>query len=662
MYIPHSKTAGGVNNNSSSHEEPPVFKEVVNDVSSDAYKKLTSLFKNYFKGHSKRMKVIENNLIRLIKTKSEPDAIEAMCQFLKKSQSKFANKNKWKFPEKLSNISPKGEHAIFGNYEDSFVKELENSTKATFHSISYDKVPGAKYELSAKVANCPSEYFDTVIYDSTRSEKYSDPSIISEMCRVLDPEGSLLVKFYNADGWLIDIHDKIENCVHGTKIPKSSSIFPTEKQLLSEFSKYDLKLAERLGLTGMTKNPLGYFVLVLKKVDAESTPEKFIDIRFMEPLPELTNYSVVGGKGNRQGHPVPFSRIFLEEHPRMKYKSRAGSIKHTLHWGQRKLHLSEIEFLTIYYDEYHKKGKKVILVYAGAAAGTHLIHLSEMFPEVQFKLYDPRPFDKNLDTVKQIETFNQLFLDEDAKQWNSKEYPNTDILLVSDIRTGEPGKMTSGEVNERVSTDHEWQKNWYRLIKPTLTLLKFRLPWDTGKTPYLEGDIYIQVWAPHTSTETRLLVKGPNAKIVQYDNTKYEEQLMYFNNISRVSNYPKDAISGISINFHSPKLSGGLSNKYDSMAEIKILYDYLLFADKKMRKLPNSKKVSKVVELSKRVSKILHKQRTLMTGNILKLGQRDLLIHLRKVGLIPITAPINYGTYEKYVTPNIVKWRKDGFV
>ena len=105
MYIPHSKTTGGANNNSLSHNEAPVFKDIVNDVGGEAYKKLTSLFKNYFKGHSKRMDTIENNLIRLMKKKSEAEVINTMCQFMKKSQGKFTDKKKWKFVENISNLS-----------------------------------------------------------------------------------------------------------------------------------------------------------------------------------------------------------------------------------------------------------------------------------------------------------------------------------------------------------------------------------------------------------------------------------------------------------------------------------------------------------------------------------------------------------------------------
>ncbi len=71
---------------------------------------------------------------------------------------------------------------------------------------------------------------------------------------------------------------------------------------------------------------------------------------------------------------------------RLKYRRRKGEVKSVLHWGQRKLLLSEIEFLLL-----HGDGVKLV-VYAGAAPGTHIAYLADLFPEHHFVLYDPAPF------------------------------------------------------------------------------------------------------------------------------------------------------------------------------------------------------------------------------------------------------------------------------
>jgi cap2 methyltransferase len=89
---------------------------------------------------------------------------------------------------------------------------------------------------------------------------------------------------------------------------------------------------------------------------------------------------------------IPFRRILQEDDERLPYKRRKGEVKTVIHWGQRKLLMSEIEFLTLY-------GKtSQMVVYAGAAPGTHIALLSNMFPELHFFCVDPAPF-----TVKETE-------------------------------------------------------------------------------------------------------------------------------------------------------------------------------------------------------------------------------------------------------------------
>ena len=98
----------------------------------------------------------------------------------------------------------------------------------------------------------------------------------------------------------------------------------------------------------------------------------------------------------------------------------------------------------------------------------------------------------------------------------------------------------------------------YNDIKPVSALLKFRLPWTPGKTEYLDGDIYYQVWQGKHSTETRLI---PNGKIKIYDNTSYEERLYYFNTETR-SKYYK----------HNYECYG---HCYDCRSEVDILEKYI---------------------------------------------------------------------------------------
>jgi hypothetical protein len=77
----------------------------------------------------------------------------------------------------------------------------------------------------------------------------------------------------------------------------------------------------------------------------------------------------------------PFFRILTEDFPEKKYVPRQKFEDRTaIHWGQRKLLLSEIEFLTNVCNELVESSKmsrnKIVLIYAGAAPGNYytIIH------------------------------------------------------------------------------------------------------------------------------------------------------------------------------------------------------------------------------------------------------------------------------------------------
>ncbi|MEM3062935.1 MAG: hypothetical protein QW303_05265 [Nitrososphaerota archaeon] len=277
---------------------------------------------------------------------------------------------------------------------------------------------------------------------------------------------------------------------------------------------------------------------------------------------------------------IPFVRILPSDTPRIPYYSRKDEKKTVIHWGQRKLLLSEIEFLTLY----AKPGDQVI--YAGSAPGTHIFYLSALFPYVKFILVDPAPF--NIRESKRIEIHQTLFTDELAKEIKGD-------LFICDIRSADWEIMSEQEVEERVEKDMNAQMKWHEIINPRASILKFRLPWKEGSTEYLSGDIYLPVWGPTTTTESRLIVTQNEKKI--YDNKKYEEQMFYFNTVMRVARYKHNIIGE------------GLDHCYDCTAEIHIIKEYL-----KKNKYKCIKTTIPV--LSQQISRMLSKERTLSSPNV----------------------------------------------
>lgn len=272
-----------------------------------------------------------------------------------------------------------------------------------------------------------------------------------------------------------------------------------------------------------------------------------------------------------------------------------GEFKSVLHWGQRKLLLSEIEFLTRYAT--HPSGKNseggdireaaptvdellaagginsnlnflnydpaqpTTVVYVGAAPGGHIPYLADMFPDINFHLYDPVEFD--IDANEQVQIFQQLFQAADAEKYIG--IPN--VLLISDIRSVDFSTVTEAEYNAGILRDIQTQQDWYIIMKPYKALFKFRFPYTAGVTEYLDGQVYLQAWAPVASTETRLIPAGfdeaGRALTKAWDHTTYEQQLYFYNNVRRPAYYGH------------PVQSRQLDNCYDCRCEVHVLETYL---------------------------------------------------------------------------------------
>jgi len=252
---------------------------------------------------------------------------------------------------------------------------------------------------------------------------------------------------------------------------------------------------------------------------------------------------------------IKFNRLLPPDAPGQEYRRRQGESKTVIHWGQRKLLLSEIEFLT----KFGVPGATV--VYAGAAPGTHTKYLMELFPELKFVLVDPAPFSKKLKEVPQCLLRQEFFTDELAQQYAGCDK----VLFVCDIRSCDHKLICDLEVEVKILEDMQAQQRWHDIIQPLKSMLKFRLPWNAGHTEYLDGDVYLQPFGPTTTTETRLVPSGHSR--VMWDNKKYEQQMFHFNTVTRVARYAHSMPVG--------RLGYGLDYCYDCRAEVHILSEYL---------------------------------------------------------------------------------------
>lgn len=258
--------------------------------------------------------------------------------------------------------------------------------------------------------------------------------------------------------------------------------------------------------------------------------------------------------------------LISKDSPKLDYYRRKDEVKTSVHWGQRKLFISEILFLTFFHDP--NKVPNPIILYVGAAPGTHIKYLSELFPECIFHLYDPAKFDSHLHNLNNVYIHQQFFTDEDAKTWANRN----DVYFISDIRTANPETMGEQEVEQHINEDMDSQKRWYEIMRPVHAFLKFRLPWpDRWAAPlreYLYGYLFVQPWAPQTSTEGRLYpIKDNqgNPILFKWGNKDYESAMFYHNTVVR------ETVKFAPVPFDPPELL----DDYDSIAEVFILRNFL---------------------------------------------------------------------------------------
>jgi hypothetical protein len=259
------------------------------------------------------------------------------------------------------------------------------------------------------------------------------------------------------------------------------------------------------------------------------------------------------------------------------YFERKGREKQSVKWGQLKLFITEMQFFNKFWNP--SEVSNPVCVYVGSAPGTHIPFLTELFPWFEFHLYDPRDvFDEKLKTNPRVKLHVQFFSDADAEKYKGRK----DVFFFSDIRTSSYNKEKyttekSQKENEAlVKEDMERQKKWVEIIQPVKAQLKFRLPytypWMKETTfEYLDGDIYLQPWAPQTSTETRLVV-DMNRPLRKWNFPLYEKMMFYHNNIIREHAVFVNPITGLNA---PADIEMGLTQDYDTTVFLATIQDYM---------------------------------------------------------------------------------------
>lgn len=246
------------------------------------------------------------------------------------------------------------------------------------------------------------------------------------------------------------------------------------------------------------------------------------------------------------------------------------------HHGQAKLFISEVYLLARFLQD-----RPGFCLYVGASPGSdrktsHLSELSQNFPRVKWLLVDPA-FSKKF-TIKKLPGSKYRiyhgYFDDDAANaiagfFRGKEFDHAVTRLLSELGLSDIEKknfiylndMRGDMLSERqVLQDMIDQMNWLRIMKPFVSMVKFRPPYynvENSKTSlhalkeefkdvihkkdgrfmlkYTFGSVMLPIYGRLNTTECRLIVQEPD-RTHYYDIMEHEQVMCAFNNEMRGPN------------------------------------------------------------------------------------------------------------------------------
>lgn len=214
----------------------------------------------------------------------------------------------------------------------------------------------------------------------------------------------------------------------------------------------------------------------------------------------------------------------------LEYTPSGSFIKTTMHVGQLKLLLTEVEFLT----DNLEKDEPAIVIYAGSAPSNKIHNLAEMFKHVKFVLVDPNEhyvmypdykdmydhmnefmffkaakskmykrklintpsgkvyrenFDGNMENICELITngSEKFYIIEDYYTDELSEIlktltDKTKVLFISDIRSRFESEDNPTDLD--IIWNSALMYNWLQILKPAKFMLKFRTPYEVGAKAY----------------------------------------------------------------------------------------------------------------------------------------------------------------------------------
>ncbi len=271
----------------------------------------------------------------------------------------------------------------------------------------------------------------------------------------------------------------------------------------------------------------------------------------------------------------------------LAYQGKTNMFRPSMHIGQRKLAIEEIQFIV---EALKVNPALKYVVYAGAAPSVHMGYVSALFAgRIKFLLVDPAEFKINLDYYAPVDT-RVAYADEaiGLVEWFAAAWCDIavyqgyfteaiardcgvylrDYVFMSDIRTcsNDASVPYDYDVIHNLASQFVWLHDMAAGTGPEAYMLKYRAPYyymcelseklmerpdpifarakalgidfvadyRAKRINYLAGEYYIQSWAGFTSSETRLCHFGSDLTAREHISAgEYEDKMFYYNSILR---------------------------------------------------------------------------------------------------------------------------------
>jgi hypothetical protein len=281
---------------------------------------------------------------------------------------------------------------------------------------------------------------------------------------------------------------------------------------------------------------------------------------------------------------LQFVRELTSEYPRLPYVSRQREWKWSLHWGQLKMFLNELDFLTRIVAQTGLT--KFTLLYVGNLYGAYFTHVLDMFPEMTVLLYTENDVEKEIANHPRVKHYKEKFSVDMCYYLTTENIDTRELFLYSNIRSGTSSKSYKQDMDEQVA--------WLKILTPRMSSIKFKLEYPGSGVDedvisfYPDGQLLFCPFTSPTSTETRLIINNDfNEK--KYSCRAYEEKMFYHNSVARKQSYLIMGFSDLELK------SNGLCNCYDCKLFAEIVISYLMIVKKIAS--PNAELVFGIIKL-----------------------------------------------------------------